>query len=944
MGKTKQRRNTKHYRETGRRTKKSTLRQKAMNWSLLTVALGLILVISNILINYYARNLQLFFGAKNYAVEGETEPIYFAGEYESGEELLNAQEELCKRIEENGIVLLRNENEALPLRSEASISVWNGDTKLKSALEEEGFSVKTFSKKVSSGYENYADAAIVVIQRQTDGESDFSYDTETGTSELQLTQQERDLLAEVCGVFDCVVVLLQTDNPIETGFLEEYQISACLWIGNYESGGKINGSATGALGCAQAAAEVISGTVNPSGRLTDTYVYDQFSAPTVANAGDCEIVNSGEENGDKYLIYAEGIYVGYRYYETRYEDVVTGAEEQTAYDYQNVVMYPFGYGLSYTDFAWNNMNVRIKNNVYTVSVDVTNTGAVSGRDVVQIYLHKPYTDYDRENSIEKASVELVGFAKTQVLEPGETQTVSIEVSGEVLKSYDAAENQSYLLEAGVYYLTAGADAHTAVNNILLYDGLAVSSGFAGEGDRDLVFTFAVEETDTEVYAKSVSTKKTISNTFSEMDIRSVDTDFAYLSRSDWSGTWPTCYKDGEWKVHSKFLEQIQVSSSDTENASAPVYNSPHGDENLTLAQLRTVESGDYRWENLLDQLSWKETYELVSKGGGLTNEILSVGAPNAKESGSTYGIEGGFTYPSATVLAATWDRDLLEELGSLIGEDALKRETTIWFAPSLGIHRTAFGGRNAWSFSEDPMLSGLMGAALYSGAEEMGVIAVAGDFALETQVTNREGVLIYTNEQTMRELYLKSFEICVRDEAVSAVQVGMNRAGARWCGGHSGLISEVLREEWGFDGIVVTGELDRDDTYCDILEGLEAGTDLWLNTSDSMFRLTGGQLTYGVRARFRSAAGRILVAVSRSNAMNGIGEDSTIVYRRATWRRVIDIFNAIIAAAILIGLWTSFRGWSAVFMRNRKIALERRHRREVRKREQRKKNDYWDIE
>ncbi len=927
-----------------RKAQKPSLRRKSLNWTLFTLALTTLLLIGNVAVRYFQRNLQLTFGEKSYAVTGGTGSIYYASSYENKEELAAAGDELCKEIEASGAVLLRNEGDLLPLAGESSVSLWNGSADLKAALEEEGIRVKTFKKSVDSGFEEYNDAALVVLTRKSDGTEDFSYDREAGTHALQITETERALLANVCGKFENVIVLLASDNPMELGFLEEFQIKACLWTGDYGENGEKK-FASRSKNCAKAVAEVLSGRVNPSGRLADTYVYNNLHSPAAQNMGNCEIVNSPVKNGDRYLVYAEGMYVGYRYYETRYEDVVTGATDAASYKYASEVIYPFGYGLSYTAYEWSDFAVKIKNGVYTVTTTVTNTGSKAGRDVVEIYLQKPYTDYDREQGIEKPSVELVGYEKTQLLNPGESETVSVKITQDQLKTYAAASDKTYILEAGAYYLTAGKDAHAAINNILNFKGLAISSEMVGDGDRKLVFPFAVEENDVTTYASSSQTGIAVNNRFSEADIRGIDTEFRYLTRADWNGTWPSLHKNGEWKIHSKFIEQVQVSSSDSGNASAPVYNSPHGEENLRLAQLRTAKTGDYRWENLLDQLSWKETYELVSKGGGVTNEILSVGAPNAQERGDAFGLEGGHRYPGATMLASTWDTKLMEKLGELIGEDALQLETNIWFAPSLDLHRTAFGGKNAQSFSEDTILTGTMASALYGGAKSKGLIPVAGNFALETQVTNREGVLVYSNEQTIRELYLKSFEKLVTDGNVSAVRAGMNRTGARWCGGHKGLIAEVLRGEWGFEGMVMTDDVTRGKLeYCDLLEGLEAGTDLWMNTSDSMFRLSGAQLTYSVRERFRKAAGRILMTVARSNAMNGIGEDSILVYHKPLWRKVKDVVNAILALLILFSLWTSFRGWRAVFIRSRKIALERRHRKDQRRRELRKREEYEEVE
>ena len=417
-------------------------------------------------------------------------------------------------------------------------------------------------------------------------------------------------------------------------------------------------------------------------------------------------------------------------------------------------------------------------------------------------------------------------------------------------------------------MTAAQDAHKAVNNILMYKMKSGSEAFSGSGDGGLVETADLVR-DNGTFAVSSQTGEGIGRVFREADPAVYDSDYRQLTRSLWGSTWPVTWNGGSYSAPASFQELLKVSSKEDSKAEAPVYNKAHGEKNAGLASLRETAFDDYRWGALLDQLTWRETYSLVRKSAALT-----AGAVSERD------------YPSATVLAATWKTELILQLGQMIGEEALHAGVTFWQIPSLNLHRTAMGGANTDSFSEDSYLTGSMAAAICRGVSGKGVIPVLGRMVLADQETNYTGVVVMAGEQALRELYLRPFEIALRDggSGMKAVMAGMNRVGPRWCGGHSGLLTRVLRDEWGFTGIVMTDRITGGtDEYADILEGLEAGTDLWQNTSSSNYKLRGGQLTYGVRARFRTAAGRILQTVSRSSAMNGIGTKTTLEYKSPMW-------------------------------------------------------------
>ena len=750
----------------------------------------------------------------------------------------------------------------------------------------------------------------------------------TGAKALQLTKEERELLAYVAERFENVIVVLNTENPMETGFLEEYKIRCCLWAGALGEDGLT------------ALAEVISGKVNPSGRLPDTFVYNSFSAPAASNLGDYSIRNSKVEYGGKYLVYQEGIYVGYRYYETRYEDTVLGTNSKSAFDYDKEVAFPFGYGLSYTTFELRNMKMTPGKKGYEVTVDVYNTGEREGREVVQLYVQKPYGKYCLKVNMETPSVELAGFCKTGTIQPGEHERVKLVLSEEALRSFDADGRGTYIYDSGKYMITAAQNAHAAVNNILTYKGKSKSALMSGTGDGGLVEVIECPQRDYKVFSVSAETGETIHRRFKIMNPAQYDSGYRNLSRNLWKSTWPQTWSGGTFQAPSSFLEQLQVSSGEDNSAPAPVYNTAHGEKNTKLADMRDIAFDDYRWGNMLDQLTWKETYSLVRKGGGLVNEVLSCTSPQALITGGAAGITAkyadgrGYIYPSATVLAATWNTELASRAAQLIGEEALKAGVTFWKLPSLNLHRTAMGGRNCDSFSEDSFLTGQMAAALCRGVSAKGVIPVLGKLVMADQETNYTGLVVMAGEQAVRELYLRPFEIAVREggSGQKAVMTGMNRVGTRWCGGNSNLLTGVLRTEWGFSGIVMTDSITKETAgYADILEGLEAGTDLWQNTSDNNYKLRGGQLTYGVRARFRAAAGRILQTISRSNAMNGIGTETTFRYSRPAWRIARAVIFGIFVIAAFLSLWYAFAQWKRERRTARKLAALKRERQRGRK-------------
>ncbi|WP_235143666.1 glycoside hydrolase family 3 protein [Bifidobacterium moukalabense] len=905
----------------------------------IAIILAAATAVGNVYANKYSDLISVYFNqptSKVVSASNETTE-HFTSDYASDEEREQALANMGTDILREGVTLLRNENDTLPLKKTAKISVFGQDSvdpvyggggagsidtskarSLMDAFGKAGFDVNptltefyttgagkdyrktsidaygkgafavnevpasAYTDDVRKSFASYHDAAVVVIGRSGSESQDLPTDKlASGYTYLQLDDDERAMLKMASDNFDKVVVLLNTQNPMELADLEDDAVDAVMWIGSLGQ--------TGADGVAEA----LNGTVNPSGHLPDTYAYDLNSAPSSANSGSYAIANGTDRFTSSYMTYAEGIYVGYRYYETRYEDVVLGNETRSNYDYAKQVEYPFGYGLSYTDFTWSDFSMTRTDGGFDVSVKVTNTGKTAGKDVVQLYMQSPYTDYDKANGIEKASVDLVGYAKTGTLKAGASETVTVHVDQESMKVYDSAGEGTYIVDAGDYYFAAGTDAHNALNNILAAKGKATADGMTEDGDASLTAKHTVHSQDGTTYAKSAATGEEISNRFDDVDLATYDDSFTYLSRSDWTGSWPATYANGEWTASQEFLDALNIDTAQSEPERKPTTgteNSSYG--KLNASMLMDTDYADESWNALIGQMSVKELDQLVRIGGYATKSVNSTQLPATTDKDGPAGIsstlvggESGMGYPGEVVIAATWNSDLAEAFGKAIGEDSIALKVAVWYGPACNIHRNPYGGRAFEYFSEDPYLSGAMCAKVVAGAGSKGVISTVKHFALNDQETNRMGVAIFANEQTIRQLYLKPFEMSVRDGGATAMMASMNRIGSRWTGGHKGLMTDTLRGEWGFNGFVVTDQASYSVfAYEDLREGLEAGTDLWLNTDAELWKLSDNDMTDGVIANMQRAAHNISYAISRSNAMNGLSANSKIVKVTPLWR------------------------------------------------------------
>ncbi len=769
----------------------------------------------------------------------------------------------------------------------------------------------------------YSDLAIVVITR-IGGEGFDLPRSADGSHFLQLSSNERDLLERVGSMdFGKVLLVINAANTLELASVKtDSNIDAVLWVGYAGGNGMM------ALGELLRGKTLEGEEIGPSGRTVDTYRADFTHDPTWENfgsalGGDAYFTTTVDKRTGKirydkqqayFVDYEEGNYIGYRYYETAYAEALEGNYE--GFVYEDEVVWPFGYGLSFTTFSWTLENegelkdiVLKKNDALTFRVRVENTGTWSGRDVVQLYVTPPY----HRNGIEKSAKVLVGFAKTKSLAPGESEVVSITVdSPYVFASYDYKDADSdgfrgYEAEAGDYIFSLSTDAHTPV--------IAVPASIP----------------ETIRYTADPVTGETVSNRFTDREDSGMDSDrelATVLSRADFSGTWPQRRSEEEKDRNDSvdWLDSIMHAKEAPNRPAAEVSMPATGKENgIVLAELAGADYSDPLWERFLDQLTVAEMTDLVNRGGFHTEAIERLGVPQTTAADGPVGfcnflddptIYGTCVYPCEVVLASTWNTDRLYDMGVSLGNEGLVGNEkgdgapyTGWYAPGVNLHRSPFGGRNFEYYSEDPFLSGYLAAAAMKGAAEKGVYVDLKHFALNEQETHRSsnGVLTWATEQSVRELYLKSFEIAVKQakgEGVKAmgVMTSFNRIGERWTGGDWRLLTGILRNEWGFEGLVIC-----DFNTCNHMvekDMFYAGGDLNLQILNTMVWRPDGKDATDV-SLLRESAKNILFVVANSNAMRG---EFTMTI--PTWQ----IIAIVISVAIVLGLsvWGVFAIRSAL--------------------------------
>ena len=782
---------------------------------------------------------------------------------------------------------------------------------------------KTSIGNVTSSFAEYGDAAVMIISRNDGEDGDTNYKTHecVDGNYLDLAYEEMTILDELMalkeqGTFKKVILVINAASPMQMKHISQYDLDACVWVG---IGGNVS---------FEQIAQVLSGKANPSGRLIDTYAYDNYSAPSSVNMGDFTFATTAGlpatekyTHNDKYIVYSEGIYVGYRYYETRYEDVVLGRANAGDYNYSETVAYPFGYGTSYTTFEQSGFKVKEVRGGYEVSVMVENTGNVPGKDVVQVYLQKPYTAYDIEKGIEKAAVELVGYAKTKTLKAGEKQELTIFVEKESFKSYDAYGYETYIVEAGDYYLSVGLNSHDALNNILAAKGKTVADGMDYNGDASYAEEIVIDKTDAETYSKSTETGYEITNQFNEADptlyegTKEQFANFKYLTRNDWTGTYPTpAVMDCVTQTMVDDLQYAQPVEADP-NAVMPTFGKSGS---VKLIDLWGRDFDDEMWEDLLDQITWEEAVTLVTTGGG-TAGCVSAGAPGGLGKDGPGGINVAnenlpnlMCFPSECVMAATFNDELIEALGNAFGMEILHVGYTCIYAPGANIHRSAFSGRNWEYYSEDPFISGKMLASEVRGLQNRGVIVNTKHFLLNDQERNRYGVSVWANEQSIREIYLAAFEGGVRDGNMNGIMSSFNRIGAIWSGKHAGLLTEVLRNEWGFVGVVQTDAYVSTHMHRALAESVVAGNDYTMGGANPT-ALDAYKNNATVAQALRDCCHRLLYTQLHSNAMNGLSMDYKIVYHTPWWqtalemgRSIAGILTAISAVMLLVSIVVTY--------------------------------------
>lgn len=927
--------------------------------------------------------------------------IYFKGDYESEEERLAAGTELCYQLEAEGAVLLTNNGalplangSKVSTLSVNSVDLTYGGTgsgnvdaskadNLKAALEKSGFTVnstlwdwygskdaqnimkaiekasgeskgesavlagqapileidpKDYPEYVKNSISEYGDAVIITFSRVGGEGYDCSFPgyegQENAQNYLELNANERALLQYANDLKDqgkikSIVVLINTSNALEVDFLKNYDVDACMWVGGLGIAGT------------NAVTDILAGKVNPSGSLVDTYCYDNFTSPAMINfIAQNYIIESGvevDEGITTYMVYQEGIYVGYKYYETRYADAImgTGNAGNYAEQYANEVAFPFGYGLSYTTFEYSDMTITEGTNehsekCYNISVKVTNTGSVAGKETVQIYLSSPYTEYDKQYSVEKAAVQLIGFGKTKVLEPGAFETLTICVDERDMAAYDAYGAGTYILDAGTYYFTAATDSHNANLNVLNAKGFAVAGGNAS-----LTKTVEYAELDKTTYSTSLNGEK-IENQLQNSDpnVYFGEGTIKMLSRNDWEGTWPTgTYEliltaamakelDNRYDGELPEYEQIKADFEKKTGRDWDVMPVLGQEGDLTLYDMFDMDSDndgikaardydDPAWDELLKQVTLEE---LITIGDCFhwRHPVASVNAPGSRDEngpqGLTVSLFGSGLQAEATafvsedVMAATFNTSLMEQVGIMIGNDCIDAGVSCLYGPGANTHRTPYGGRNFEYYSEDGFLAGEMGGIEVKGILSKGVDVVMKHFALNDSEQDRLGQAAWLTEQAAREIYLKAFQKALEENGGrGGVMTAYTRWGTTWSAANYGLMTGILREEWGNNSMHITDNMIT--ANCNAIDAIVAGgvtcfdammsyatDDIKTATDDPVF------VNAMVEAMHHN-----LYTIINSAAMNGVGAETVVIATTpAIVNTILYITLAIIALAILL--------------------------------------------
>lgn len=967
------------FKQTKKAYKKA--KRKALGlWKTLAIiclVLSVILVPTNIVLGMFDNTIAAFAGGTFWELENEDKNAqYYEMDFKTNEEMYKYGNDICRQVEAEGAALLLNKDNALPLSEGNKISTLSSNSvdlvyggtgsgnvdaskadDLKTALEKSGLKVNptlwdfyktgagsAYNRSAASGESavlagqasinevpmdvytddvkksiaEYGDAAIITFSRVGGEGYDLQF---TKYNYLALDENEKALLKyasdlKADGKVKKIVVLINSSNALQVDFLKDdtYSIDACLWIGGVGIAGT------------NAVTDILVGKVNPSGNLVDTYCYDNYSSPAMQNFVPTTYEGfDGEnipQNASTYMIYQEGIYVGYKYYETHYEDYVMGTGNAGDYAYGDKVAFPFGYGLSYTQFDYSNMSVNYNDETdqFEVSVNVTNIGNMPGKETVQVYSQSPYTEYDKENKVEKASVSLCGFAKTKVLEPGHSEIVTVYVDKRDLASYDAYGAKTYILDAGHYYLTVATDAHAAVNNVLAAKGYTVANTYGkmdADGNAALAYKWTQGSFNAETYSISLNGTK-ITNQLSNADLNLYegnDDQITYLSRSDWQGTWPSkeIYKIALTKQMIAELQDVQYNADNYDKVEMPTLGADNG---LTLYDMIGKDFDDPNWDKLLDQLTFDEMVSMIGDSFHWRMPAESVNAPGSRDENGPQGLTAALfgaglgdieptAFTSEDVMAATFNVELMYEVGRVIGNNCLAADVVSLYGPGSNTHRTPYGGRNFEYYSEDGFLAGEIGGAEIKAIQEKGIDVVIKHFALNDCEQERLGQAAWVGEQAAREIYLKAFQKPLEECNANGVMTAYTRWGTRWSGSYKNLMTGIMRNEWGNNGMSITDNVLVN--YCNGVDALMAGG---VTTFDAMLPYITNQLpNYEddavIVTAMREACHHNLYAMANSSGMNGIGKDTVV--KVVTPQILITVKMATVVIVVLlvafVALW-----------------------------------------
>ena len=973
-----------------------------------------ILIAGNIGCMYYSRILDVYIGTgeatittKEGAESWDTE--YYKPDYATAEDADRYAKDVTRRIAEEGIVLMKNENGALPMPAGAVTllgrrsvdTVFGGTgsgagdegqcTRLDEALTQAGFQVNEtvtgmyknnldkvpvakntmdkatdmtyyigefpqsyYTSAITGSYAAYHDAAILVFGRQGGEGMDFctnlkaavesgatgmqagvaeTANYQPGQHQLELSQEEKELLAHAEANFDRVIVVINSANVMEVGCLrDDPQVDAVLWLSYPGSRGTV------------ALANILKGDVNPSGHTVDTWMVDMTADPTFPNTSAEKYLNVSKANamGDSYVVeYEEGIYFGYHYYETVSADGGTfTVEGQTGKSYEEAVAYPFGHGLSYTTFEQRIKEAKADKGQISLTVTVKNTGAVAGKDVVQVYYHAPYT----KGGIEKSATVLAAFEKTDLLQPGASADYKLSFPIEDMASYDYLTEKCYVLDAGEYKITVNKNAHEPYGQ---------DCEWTYKADRKIVYG-ASNPRQSEIDAQKGETRNISEGARATLTVQAAVNRFDDLNahfvphtqakggfstaftRADFAASFPTAPTEADLTASEKKKKKLGDYTPDyyKEGEAAPVTGA---DQVWTAVALRGAPYDDPRWDMMLDQMTGKSMSKLIYAGNQGTPTVKNVGLPASKATdgpaglkqygGLGFGTSGNFNC-SSTLTAATWNVKLAEEFGRSVANEALLAKMGGWYAPGCDLHRSAFGGRGFEYYSEDPLISGKMCAATVKGCADLGLTCYAKHFLLNDMDRHRidNGFVVWCNEQALRENYARAYEILVKEPTVTlkyldngevaytttracnALMSSFNRIGDVWCGASSPLLQDVLRGEWGFLGTVITDY--NGNAYMHVEAGVAAGNDLMLaNESTLPTKFTDIKNPSTLRI-MREACKNIFYTQVNSSTVNGTSDATTISYATSPWKLWLlnaDIVLAVILLALALITWLSWR-------------------------------------